>query len=147
MSLQTELELTAALLKQCRQLLGWSQRKLAERAGVHEQTVKYWEGKQGVIAGVAVGLMFKNLAVALAKSELSNKSPNQRCGARTRKGTPCRCKPLPGKRRCKFHGGMSTGPKTPGGRERIAEAQRRRWAAYRRQLRRAIRGDVRTGAR
>jgi hypothetical protein len=54
----------------------------------------------------------------------------QKCGALTRKGTPCRCKPLPGKRRCKFHGGASTGPKTPEGRERIAEAQRRRWARY-----------------
>lgn len=55
----------------------------------------------------------------------------QKCGALTRKGTPCRCKPLPGKRRCKFHGGASTGPKTPEGRERIAEAQRRRWAKWR----------------
>jgi transcriptional regulator with XRE-family HTH domain len=131
MSRQTELELTAALLKQCRQLLGWSQRELAERAGVHEQTVKYWEGKQGVIAGVAVDLMFKKLAVALEKSEQSNKSPNQRCGARTRKGAPCKAKALPEKTRCKFHGGMSTGPKTAEGRQRIAEAQRRRWAAYR----------------
>ena len=90
MSRQTEPDLTAALLKECRTLAGWSQRELAERAGVHEQTVKHWEGKQGVIAGVAVDLMFKNLAVALAKSELPNKSPNQRCGARTRKGAPCK---------------------------------------------------------
>ena len=58
-------------------------------------------------------------------------SYRQKCGAQTRKGTPCRCKPLPGKRRCKFHGGASTGPKTPEGRERIAEAQRKRWAARR----------------
>jgi transcriptional regulator with XRE-family HTH domain len=50
------------------------------------------------------------------------------CGAKTRKGTPCRCKSEPGKRRCKFHGGKSTGPKTQAGRDRIAEAQRRRWA-------------------
>ncbi|WP_428849225.1 HGGxSTG domain-containing protein [Thetidibacter halocola] len=53
------------------------------------------------------------------------------CGARTRKGTPCRAKSEPGKRRCRFHGGCSTGPRTPEGRERIAEAQRRRWAAWR----------------
>ncbi len=50
------------------------------------------------------------------------------CGARTRRGTLCKCKPIPGKRRCKLHGGASTGPKTPEGRGRIAEAQRRRWA-------------------
>lgn len=55
------------------------------------------------------------------------KSRSGQCGARTRKGTPCRAKALPGKMRCKYHGGMSTGPKTPEGRERISEAQRRRW--------------------
>ncbi|WP_342666561.1 HGGxSTG domain-containing protein [Gemmobacter nectariphilus] len=53
------------------------------------------------------------------------------CGAKTRKGTPCRCKSEPGKRRCKFHGGLSTGAKTPEGRERIREAQRRRWERWR----------------
>lgn len=53
------------------------------------------------------------------------------CGARTRKGTDCRNKSEPGRGRCKFHGGMSTGPRTPEGRERIAEAQRRRWARSR----------------
>lgn len=53
------------------------------------------------------------------------------CGARTRKGTPCRARAMPGRKRCKFHGGASTGPRTAEGRERIAEAQRRRWAAWR----------------
>jgi hypothetical protein len=38
------------------------------------------------------------------------------CGARTQAGTPCRSRPLPGKRRCKWHGGASTGPKTSEGR-------------------------------
>jgi hypothetical protein len=36
-----------------------------------------------------------------------------------------------GKARCGFHGGLSSGPKTEAGRTRIAEAQRRRWRAYR----------------
>lgn len=53
------------------------------------------------------------------------------CGARTRKGTSCRKKSEPGRKRCKFHGGKSTGPRTPEGRARIAEAQRRRWQAWR----------------
>ena len=53
------------------------------------------------------------------------------CGARTRKGKACRNKSEPGKRRCKFHGGKSTGPRTAEGRARIAEAQRRRWARMR----------------
>jgi hypothetical protein len=37
----------------------------------------------------------------------------------------------PGKARCRFHGGKSTGPKTQAGRARIAEAQRLRWRHYR----------------
>jgi len=49
------------------------------------------------------------------------------CGARTRKGMSFRNISEPGKRRCKFHGGKSTGPKTVEGRGRIAEAQRKRW--------------------
>lgn len=48
------------------------------------------------------------------------------CGAMTRKGTPCRAKSEPGKRRCRFHGGLSTGPKTEAGREAIRESNRRR---------------------
>ena len=55
-----------------------------------------------------------------------------RCEARTtRKGTPCKNMSEPGRRRCKHHGGRSTGPKTVEGRERIAEAQRARWARWR----------------
>nr|WP_304518562.1 HGGxSTG domain-containing protein [Celeribacter sp. PS-C1] len=52
------------------------------------------------------------------------------CGARTRKGAPCKAKPMPGKSRCKFHGGASTGPKSSEGRLRIADAQRQRWAKW-----------------
>jgi hypothetical protein len=32
------------------------------------------------------------------------------CGARTRKGRRCRRHALAGKRRCRLHGGLSTGP-------------------------------------
>lgn len=47
--------------------------------------------------------------------------PAQRipCGAkRHRDGLPCQAKSEPGKRRCRFHGGMSTGPRTKEGRAR-----------------------------
>lgn len=33
------------------------------------------------------------------------------CGARTRSGAPCKRAPMEGKRRCKLHGGASTGPR------------------------------------
>lgn len=55
------------------------------------------------------------------------------CGARTRTGTSCRMTVEPGKTRCRLHGGKSTGPRSPEGRERVAEAQRQRWAQYRKQ--------------
>lgn len=55
-----------------------------------------------------------------------------RCEAKTtRKGTPCKNMSEPGRRRCKHHGGRSTGPKTAEGKARIAEAQRARWARWR----------------
>jgi hypothetical protein len=53
------------------------------------------------------------------------------CGAKNRRGEPCRVTIVPGKRRCLFHGGLSTGPKTIEGKTRIAAAQRRRWARRR----------------
>ncbi|MFA5901399.1 MAG: HGGxSTG domain-containing protein [Hyphomicrobium sp.] len=37
------------------------------------------------------------------------------CGAKTKSGHPCRGKSLPGKRRCKWHGGCSTGPSSADG--------------------------------
>jgi hypothetical protein len=48
-------------------------------------------------------------------------SKAKRCGAKTRRGTPCQC---PGMKngRCRLHGGLSTGPKTAEGRERSRRA-------------------------
>jgi hypothetical protein len=47
-----------------------------------------------------------------------------RCCAKTRAGAPCIMRVVPGKRRCRFHGGPSTGPRTVEGRARIAFAVR-----------------------
>ncbi len=44
-----------------------------------------------------------------------------RCGAKTRKDTPCQA-PAMKNGRCRLHGGKSTGPKTPEGIERIRQA-------------------------
>jgi hypothetical protein len=41
-----------------------------------------------------------------------------RCGAKTRRGTSCGCPAMPNGR-CRLHGGLSTGPKTAEGIERI----------------------------
>ena len=48
---------------------------------------------------------------------------NLLCGARTRSNSPCAKYPIKGKRRCRLHGGLSTGPRTAEGRARIAAAQ------------------------
>jgi hypothetical protein len=44
-----------------------------------------------------------------------------RCGAKTRKGTPC-MGPAMANGRCRMHGGKSTGPRTPEGLERCRMA-------------------------
>ena len=46
-----------------------------------------------------------------------------RCGARTRRGTACQA-PAMRNGRCRMHGGLSTGPRTPEGLER---SRRARW--------------------
>ena len=43
------------------------------------------------------------------------------CGAKTRRGTDCQCRAMPNGR-CRLHGGLSTGPKTSDGIERIRRA-------------------------
>tara|TARA_B100001057_G_C22801530_1_gene931712 strand:+ start:301 stop:588 length:288 start_codon:yes stop_codon:yes gene_type:complete len=48
---------------------------------------------------------------------------NKICGAKTRTGSPCAKFPIAGKRRCRLHGGLSTGPRTEEGKKKIADAQ------------------------
>ena len=44
------------------------------------------------------------------------------CGAKTRSGGLCQKHPVKGKMRCRLHGGLSTGPKTIEGKQRIMDA-------------------------
>ncbi len=55
--------------------------------------------------------------------------PPPTCGARTRSGRPCRRYPVPGRRRCRLHGGV-VAPATPERRRRLSEASRAAWARY-----------------
>src|SRR5262245_53674449 len=61
----------------------------------------------------------------------SRKADRPRCGARTRRGTPCKAQGSGRGGRCKNHGGMSTGPRTAAGPARCAAAVQQRWAAWR----------------
>ena len=45
-----------------------------------------------------------------------------RCGARNRRHLPCRAPAMRGRKRCRMHGGKSTGPRTAEGLERIRQA-------------------------
>lgn len=73
----------------------------------------------------------------LGTGEIISKKDRVRCGAKTRAGGACKMAVLPGKRRCRLHGGLSTGPKSPEGKERVAAAQRKRWADRRERIERA----------
>ena len=74
----------------------------------------------------------------MAICEIHGKDP-QRCGAMAKhadafrvRGRRCRNWPVPGRTRCRFHGGLSTGPKTPEGKAAVVaamqEGRRRRIA-------------------
>ncbi len=55
----------------------------------------------------------------IAKHKVRQTRKRVICGARRhRDGQPCQAKSEPGKRRCKWHGGRSTGPRTPDGKKR-----------------------------
>jgi len=65
-----------------------------------------------------------------AHARLRKKIPGPRervpCGAkRQRDGEPCQALSVPGKQRCKWHGGCSTGPKTADGKARALANLRR----------------------
>ncbi|WP_082549965.1 helix-turn-helix domain-containing protein [Mesorhizobium sp. Root157] len=138
-------------LRACRKAAGWTQKELAARSGFTAQTVKYHERRKGRLDGVApshfrdafeaAGVMLPEpprtfrprhgdlIAVFYSMPVCKPHLPRLRCEARTRKGTPCRALALPGKQRCKFHGGMSTGPNSDAGKERIRQALKQRQGA------------------
>ena len=76
----------------------------------------------------------KNKKSAVGEKSAPNKAVQtkrvgNRCGAYARStGLPCEAKAMPNGR-CKNHGGISTGPKTPQGRQAIAQATRQRMAS------------------
>ena len=139
---------SAADLRNLRKLAGMSQAELGALAGFNRHTIIYHEKRIGRIDGVAPRRFreaFEHLGINVpgwreAPVPMPFKKPRHRprvdgkCGAKTRKGTPCECQAL-ANGRCKFHGGASTGPKTAEGKARILEA--RRYRAERERVRRS----------
>jgi hypothetical protein len=103
--------------------------RLTTLGRIYEYTPSSMRARHGVLLEVTDG---QSNAELLRRSEWP---PRRRerplCGAATRAGGTCQVRAEPGNARCRFHGGLSTGPKTVAGRARIAEAQRRRWRQYR----------------
>ncbi|MFD0978207.1 HGGxSTG domain-containing protein [Tropicimonas aquimaris] len=147
---------TGADLRTLRKARGFGLRELARRAGITHKALQYWEAKATLDPrGYAVKAIAQALGAELVGGEFLDpfararhgvlsklddfssfpepvaKSRRMPCNARTRKGTPCRAKSEPSKSRCRLHGGKSTGPRTPEGRAKIAEAQRKRWERWR----------------
>jgi len=59
------------------------------------------------------------------------KRERPRCGAKTRAGGSCKAPAVRGKSRCRMHGGLSTGPKTPEGRARSTAGVKAYWQRWR----------------
>ena len=87
-------------------------------------------------------------AAARAMIKTNDTKPNdiKLCLAKTKSGTPCQKHPIVGKSRCRLHGGLSTGPRTPEGKaacvaahwkhgqrsKAYVEARKQIWAELRR---------------
>ena len=102
--------------------------RLAENANYVMRPPSRARARHGVIrvsAHLAVAARSKTQPAIAAR-----RKPSLPCGAKTRFGSPCRRTGL-GNGRCPNHGGLSSGPKTLAGRARIAEVERKRWAAWR----------------
>lgn len=70
----------------------------------------------------------------LARSKSKQSSVRKVCGGRRRRdGKPCCAKSEPGKKRCKWHGGRSTGPRSAAGKIR-AVSNLAQYAGRRRQV-------------
>ena len=78
------------------------------------------------------GIWERQLAEILAWAAPPPKADRPFCGARCRDGHACRARAVPGEKRCRQHGGLSTGPTSAEGKAAIAESNRRRAAARRR---------------
>ncbi len=72
-----------------------------------------------------------NFLIAQVTCTRTRYGRKHKCGARTRSGKPCRAPGNGRGGRCKLHGGKSTGPRTPKGREKARQAVVLRWAKTR----------------
>ena len=70
-------------------------------------------------------MLIKNNVATGLEWRFGSNWPGERCGAKTRKGTPCQRPANKKNGRCRLHGGASSGPRTEVGRARISAANLR----------------------
>ena len=107
----------------------WLERYEAQLLQAHEKRVRLRKGARAAREARHKLLALKRHKDAQERAR-ERELRGQPCGAKTRTGRPCQAKGLGRGRRCRYHGGLSTGPRTPEGRARIAVAQRRRWERW-----------------
>lgn len=134
-------------LREARLNYGASIRAVARAAGVAPSTVIRWENTDLLPKAPTQALrcIAHVLRVRLMERKRPvSKGPHARffqfveadtvsapCMARTRHGGQCKNAPVVGKKRCRLHGGASTGPKTMTGRLICSQAARNMWAKRR----------------
>jgi hypothetical protein len=96
-------------------------------------TIEGWAESSEKAARIANKLLPTPAPVTLPAVILLPKPPRYnrdkpRCGATTRNGVPCQAQGNGTGGRCRNHGGMSTGARTPEGRARLHDAHQRRLA-------------------
>lgn len=84
--------------------------------------INYSEESKPITSARAPELSYSYARARITSAEPERCQPSKVrviCGARRRRdGQPCQALSVPGKRRCKWHGGASTGPRTDEGRAR-----------------------------
>lgn len=111
---------------------GYAPRRMAKALGRRIMPPVHTRARGGVLSETEETALILDVLGGMPRKLVKQLvAPRVICGAKTRSGIPCRAKSEPGRKRCRFHGGLSTGPKTIAGRSRIAEAQRKRWRARR----------------
>lgn len=98
----------------------WAVKRIAEALGIRGSKVFAQQyahtGGWGVTGWDQTSMLLDaevDLKMAAWRQRAAMRAAQRRvvCGAKTRKDTPCRNMSEPGRKRCKFHGGKSTGAK------------------------------------
>lgn len=113
------------LTKMMQQVLAKVERELLIEQGKRERALRKSLQAEFGMTGLSANDKFYLKHCGTVASDVP-KAERPKCKARCRDGHACRAIVAPGRRRCRVHGGASTGPRTAEGKAAIAESNRRR---------------------